>query len=62
MDIFDFLFGVICGADALEEAFSPKSVKSPNSPNSVNSVNSSYELTEEDIDAIFNSENDDSVF
>lgn len=59
MDIFDFLFGVICGADALEEAFSPKS---PNSPNSPNSVNSSYELTEEDIDAIFNSENDDSVF
>lgn len=56
MDIFDFLFGVICGADALEEAISPKS------PNNVNSVNSSYELTEEDIDAIFNSENDDSVF
>ena len=55
MDIFDFLFGVICGADALEEAFSPKSVNSPKNPNS---VNSSYELTEEDIDAIFNSEND----
>lgn len=55
MDIFDFLFGVICGADALEEAFSPKNVNSPNSPNN---VNSSYELTEEDIDAIFNSKND----
>ena len=59
MDIFDFLFGVICGADALEEAFSPKS---PNNSSNSNSVNSSYELTEEDIDAIFNSENDDSVF
>ena len=59
MDIFDFLFGVICGADAIEEAISPKS---PSSSNSVNNVNSSYELTEEDIEAIFNSENDDSLF
>lgn len=54
MDIFDFLFGLICGANALEDAISPKRSSSSKSSNTL------CELTEEDIDAIFDdSENDD---
>lgn len=54
MDIFDFLFGLICGANALEEALHPKKYIN------YDSSDTSSELTEEDIDAIFNdSENDD---